>query len=329
MSKIVNFIKGIFVGIALVIPGLSGSIFAVVVGLYEKIINAISTLKKNLKKNILFLLPIVLGAVVGVLLSAKLIIDLCEKYPQQAYFFFIGLVLGSVPLVVRKMNKIKFKPLYLLITFFALGFILLMGILSGNEAETTTEVAYHLTDLYDVLAVFVSGFLSCALMSIPGVSGSVTLMVLGQYNKVYGAVGECTVMIKHILKGDFDAALNSSRAIWTALVFAVGGILGFLIIAKLISRLLAKFEAQVYYGVAGMILGAVIILFKNGVMLDDKFTSIFKKGISSGIISMLLIDILLVIIGVICTLFLDDDSAMAQKMKKKNKSGGAIENAEK
>ncbi len=321
MNKIINFIKGIVVGIAVVIPGLSGSIFAVVVGLYEGMINAVSTLRKNFKKNVIYLLPIVLGAIIGILLSAKLIVDICEKFPQQSYFFFIGLVIGSAPLVIRKMKKKGFNPLYLLITLFSLGFILIMGMLSGGEADEASEMVYHLTGITDFVFVFISGFISCAFMSIPGVSGSVTLMVLGQYHKVYGAVGECTDMLKFLLKGDFEAAANASLSIFTVAVFGIGGVLGFLIIAKLISKLLEKFEAQVYYGVAGMIIGAVIILFKQGVMMDEKFMSIFENGFSNSIIVMLVIDLLLVAIGVICTLFLDDDSALAQKMKSKNKVG--------
>lgn len=321
MSHIINFIKGIIVGIAVVIPGLSGSMFAVIVGVYEKIINAISTLTKNFKKNILFLLPIVLGGVIGILLSAKLIVDLCETYPQQSYFFFIGLVLGSIPLVLRKIKAIDFNPLYLLITLFSFGFILLMGYLSAGETSATiSDTVHHLTGISDVIAVFVAGFFSCALMSVPGVSGSVTLMVLGQYNKVYGAVGDCSDMIKYLLKGDLDNALLMGRSLGTALVFAIGGVLGFLIIAKLISKLLAKFEAQVYYGVAGMVCGAAVILFAQGVLLDDRFKAVFiGGGLSGGIIGLFVIDILLVIIGTICTLFLDDDSELVQKMKKKGK----------
>ncbi len=191
MSHIVNFIKGIIVGIAVVIPGLSGSMFAVIVGLYEKMINAVSTLRKGFKKNVLFLLPIVLGGVIGILLSAKLIVDLCEEFPQQAYFFFIGLVLGSIPLVLRKVKQINFKPVYLLITLFSFIFIMIMGYLSSGEtSESISETTHYLTSFSDVIAVFIAGFFSCALMSVPGVSGSVTLMVLGQYNKVYGAVGD-------------------------------------------------------------------------------------------------------------------------------------------
>ena len=115
-------------------------------------------------------------------------------------------------------------------------------------------------------------------MSIPGVSGSVTLMVLGQYNKVYGAVSECTDMLKHLARGNFAEAGEASKSIWLVLVFAVGGIAGFILISKLIARLLAKYEAQTYYGVAGMVIGAVIILFLQGVMTDQEFTAAFGGG---------------------------------------------------
>ena len=318
MTQIINFVKGIFIGIAVVIPGLSGSIFAVVVGLYEKMIHAVSDFRKNIKKNILFLLPIVLGAVVGILLSTKLILMLCETYTQQAYFFFIGLVLGSIPLVLRKLKGKKFHPAYLLITLFSMGLILLMGFFSNADAgEGAVNTAYYLTGLKDTVLILFSGFLSCALMSIPGESGSVTLMVLGQYNKVYGAVSECTDMLKYLISGEFDRAWESSRSIWLVLAFAIGGIAGFILISKLIAKLLAKFEAQTYYGVGGMILGAIIILFVQGVMTDQKFTSAFQGSMTAGILGMLVLDLVLIAVGVVCTLFLDDDSELAQRAKKK------------
>ena len=318
MTQIINFVKGIFIGIAVVIPGLSGSIFAVVVGLYEKMIHAVSDFRKNIKKNILFLLPIVLGAVVGILLSTKLILMLCETYTQQAYFFFIGLVLGSIPLVLRKLKGKKFHPAYLLITLFSMGLILLMGFFSNADAgEGAVNTAYYLTGLKDTVLILFSGFLSCALVSIPGVSGSVTLMVLGQYNKVYGAVSECTDMLKYLISGEFDRAWESSRSIWLVLAFAIGGIAGFILISKLIANLLAKFEAQTYYGVGGMILGAIIILFVQGVMTDQKFTSAFQGSMTAGILGMLVLDLVLIAVGVVCTLFLDDDSELAQRAKKK------------
>lgn len=324
-NKIVDFIKGIIVGIAIVIPGLSGSIFAVVVGLYDKMINAVSTIKTNFKKNIIYLLPIAVGGLLGILLSTKAIVKIYTNYPQQSYFFFIGLVIGSIPLVLRKMSKVRFKPSYLLITFFSIGFIVLMGYLGGGE--NTSEVSgvnTHISGVFDFLTVFAAGFASCASMTIPGVSGSVSLMVLGEYPRVYGAVAECTDMIRYLAAGDMSAALEASKSIWTVLVFGIAGVLGFVLVAKLIAKLLQKFEAQVYYGVLGMVLGAVIILFKQGVMIDEKFMAIFTDGLSSSVLLMLSIDAILIVIGVICTMFLDDDSALAQKMKKKNKADSEV-----
>ena len=142
-------------------------------------------------------------------------------------------------------------------------------------------------------------------------------MVLGQYNKVYGAVSECTDMLKYLISGEFDRAWESSRSIWLVLAFAIGGIAGFILISKLIAKLLAKFEAQTYYGVGGMILGAIIILFVQGVMTDQKFTSAFQGSMTAGILGMLVLDLVLIAVGVVCTLFLDDDSELAQRAKKK------------
>lgn len=323
MLSIINFFKAIIIGIALVIPGLSCSIFAVIVGLYDKMIGAVNNIRKSFKKSICFLIPIGLGVIIGILLSAKLIVDICEKYPQQSYFFFIGLVLGSIPLVLRKMKKVKFRPAYLLITVISICFILLMGFLSSNGNNgAVSESVYKIKDFSDALMVFFAGFFSCASMSIPGISGSVALMVLGQYNKVYGAVGEFAEMFRFMIIGDFKSASNSAESVWTVLIFAVGGIIAIALLAKIVGKLLEKFEAQVYYGVAGMIIGAIIILFTQGVMLDKKFSSmingLYSDNIKS-IVIMLLIDILMIIIGTICTLLLDDDSKTAKNIKEKGK----------
>ena len=126
-------------------------------------------------------------------------------------------------------------------------------------------------------------------------------------------------MLKHLARGNFAEAGEASKSIWLVLVFAVGGIAGFILISKLIARLLAKYEAQTYYGVAGMVIGAVIILFLQGVMTDQEFTAAFGGDFTMGILGMLALDLVLIVIGVICTLFLDDDSELAQKAKKKGK----------
>ena len=98
MEHIINFFKGMIVGIANVIPGVSGGTIAVCTGIYEKLISTISNFFKNFKKtfksNFFFLIPIGLGAVVGILAFSKLMTYLLENFPMQTNFTFIGLILG-------------------------------------------------------------------------------------------------------------------------------------------------------------------------------------------------------------------------------------------
>ena len=100
-----NFLKGIVIGLGAVAPGLSGSILLVIFGLYRKTIAAISGLFKNFKKNILFLIPLGLGVLLGIILFSKLVDWLLIQYQMQTRFAFLGLILGSVHLFWREVRK--------------------------------------------------------------------------------------------------------------------------------------------------------------------------------------------------------------------------------
>lgn len=303
MKSVINFIKGFFIGIALVIPGLSGSIFAVVVGLYDKILMAINTFRKNLKKNIIFLLPILLGILAGIFGSTNAILWVCENYTQQSYFFFIGLVLGSLPLVLRKMKKVKFNPIYLILAF--LSFFIIMTITlsigAGNEEAAKSYIAIErIQNVSDLLIVFGAGVFSCSMMAIPGVSGSVMLMVVNQYGTVYNAVGKCVYVVKYILQGNWEMAMASAESVLIVIPYGIGAIVGFVLIAKILTYLLKKFEGLTYYAVLGLIIGAIFSLAYNGVLPDLDFTLGAGK-----LVGLFVIDIILVIAGILCTIFLD------------------------
>lgn len=305
MKRIINFLKGIFIGIALVIPGLSGSIFAVVVGLYESILNAVNNIRKEFKKSVIFLLPIVFGVGVGILASTKLVLWVTESYTQQSYFFFIGLVLGSVPLILRKVKGVKFKPQYLLISIAAFVAILSISFLiTGNMTETEAKEMpkiVKITGVDDFLILTFAGIFSCASMSIPGVSGSVMLMVVGQYGSVYNAVGNCVDFLKALLTGNFDEAKIAASSILVVLPFMIGAIIGIALIAKFLVFLLKKYEALMYYAVGGLVAGAVVTLFTEAAK-DPTFS--FSIGVSKFLL-ILLIDAVLVVVGVLCTKYLD------------------------
>ncbi len=305
LKQIFHFIKGILIGIAAVIPGLSGSIFAVVVGLYEDILLAVNNLRKQTKKSILFLLPIVIGAAVGVLISTNLVLYICETYTHQSYIFFIGLVLGSIPLILRKMKKVPFRSVYLILPLITFAVILFVSFytknLSSGSAESYVAIP-QITGIGDFLVIFFSGLVSCSLMSIPGISGSITLMVIGQYGSVYNAVGKCADMLTSLVQGNWEGVKASGSSVFVVLPFALGAIAGFLLIAKFLVYLLKKAEALTYYAVFGLVLGAIATLFLDGVFADKTQLS----GMDSKmLVFTVILDLILIAGGIFCSVFLD------------------------
>ena len=109
----INFLKGIVVGLGGVAPGLSGSVLLIIFGLYQKTLDALGTLVVNFKKNVRFLLPLVAGMFLGVLLFSKVIDFFLSSYEMPTRFCFLGLILGTVPLFYKEVKKDGFSAKYL------------------------------------------------------------------------------------------------------------------------------------------------------------------------------------------------------------------------
>ena len=291
---ITNTIKGIFIGIALVVPGLSGSILALVMGLYEGIINAVSGFRKDIKKNVIFLAPIGIGAVIGILASARIVLWLCQEFPLQSYLFFTGLVIGAYPLIFRKMKKTKYKPSYVLLTAIGFAFMFIVSHIMDTGMERSHIAIETLSSAAEFGTVFAAGAISMSFMMIPGVSGSVMLMLLGQYGTVYNAVGMIIDLVRYVLSGNMEAASYVFMTVLLVVPFALGALIGVIFIAKILSFLLSKWEGQVYYAVLGLVSSAVFLLVDESGLLQT-YEGIFPIATA----------IVLLIIGVLCTLFLD------------------------
>lgn len=314
---IINAFKGIFIGVALVVPGLSGSILALVMGLYEGIIHAISDFRHDVKKNTLFLAPIGIGAAIGILASARIVLWLCQTYPLQSYLFFAGLVLGAYPLIFRKIRKGKYKPVYILALALGFSFMVIAGGLSDTGLERAHVAIDRLESISDFWALFIAGCISVSLMMIPGVSGSVMLMTLGQYGTVYNAVGMSVDLIGYILRGNFEAAGAVFMSVLLVLPFGLGAIVGIGFIAKIIKFFLSKWETVVYYAVMGLVSGAVFLLVgESGILVSDSETvsssvawlalgeNFFSWSWSGNLIGKFM-GVVFLIIGLLCTLLLD------------------------
>ncbi|MDV7720075.1 DUF368 domain-containing protein [Pediococcus ethanolidurans] len=296
----INTMKGFFIGIALVIPGLSGSMFAVVVGLYERMVEAISTFRKQPLKNIKFLLPIMIGAVIGILASTKLVLWLCEQFPVMSYGFFIGLVIGVLPFVYKKVSFQKFNFFDAILAI--LGFVFIMFVShQGTEGLSDFVAMSQLRTLSDWGVIAFAGFFAISMMMIPGISGAVMLMMVNQYGTIYNSVAKLLDTVMFLLVGKFDQAKQAFSSVIILLPFIIGAVLGVILMAKVLNYLLHKYAHQVYCAVFGIVVAGIWILME--LALQGAALNVQNSGSWFGVIVILIVAI---IVGVLATLFLDN-----------------------
>lgn len=182
MKYAADFFKGIIVGIGGVAPGLSGSVMMIILGLYEKAVNAISTLFKNFKENMMFLIPLVCGCGVGVLIFSKIVDFTLTNYEFQTRYLFLGLVLGTLPLFYKEVKKNGFaKKYYLLIAVAFFAGVLLFSV-GDNSFQKMTEPSL-VESVWLGVAVAGSSL-------VPGVDSAVILSALGLYELYVSSIAE-------------------------------------------------------------------------------------------------------------------------------------------
>lgn len=250
MKNIILVIKGFIMGIANIIPGVSGGTLALTMGIYENFIGAISHFFSNLKENIKFLLPIFIGIGLSLLTMSNVITASFNKYPIPTTLFFMGLVIGGIPMLFSKIKGTKEvkKPISYVILF--LTFLLVMVLAFSKEifGGTLGNADFSNLNILGYLNLTLIGTIAAATMVIPGVSGSLVLMLLGFYFPIVNVIKELT---------HFN---NIGSNILIAGFFGVGILIGIVLIAKLIEWLLAKFETFTYFGVIGFIIASVLAI---------------------------------------------------------------------
>lgn len=273
--------------------------FAVVVGLYEKMVAAISNFRQAPLKHLKFLIPIMIGAVIGVLASTKLVLWLCERFPVMSYGFFIGLVVGVLPFVFKKMHRHHFD--FGDVLLIALGFAFIMVVSHQGSQESSEFVALtQPSSLGDWATIGFAGFFAIAMMMIPGISGAVMLMMVNQYGTIYNAVAKLVDAAMFIVIGKFGAAQSALASVLILVPFIIGAFLGVIIAAKILNYLLRHYSQRVYSAVLGIILAGIWIL-----------AELALKGAQLGIqegsswLGMGLSFVLFIIIGTLATIFLD------------------------
>jgi len=248
-KNILLVIKGFIMGIANIIPGVSGGTLALILGIYEDFIGAISHFFSNLKKNICFLIPIAIGMLLAIASLSRVIDYSYKHFPIPTSLFFVGLVLGGIPMLVGKVRgkkEVKQASSYVI---FALTFLLVMVMACSDFIfGEGLKVSFTNMGLVQYLLLFIVGVVAAATMVIPGVSGSLVLMLLGYYYPVLTVIKECTKL------------QNLGSNIIILGVFGVGVLLGIVLISKLIEFLFQKYETKTYFGVLGFIVASILAI---------------------------------------------------------------------
>lgn len=306
MDSLRLFINGFLIGIANIIPGMSGGTLALVLGIYERLIGALrriglSTVKKllrgaTLRKNALedakaelrridfgFLSLLGIGAIAAVLLTSKLIVYLLNHHHDATYGFFSGLILISILIPMRMLKAFGWKELLVLLIAVALIFSLSIGTTekqlarmaykSGIETTTGSGVSERGTALptsWELVLFFGSGALAISAMILPGISGSFLMLALGVYFPLLTAINTMLEGISELLKGIFETSLLGSLLIIG--FTTVGCLFGLLAFTRLLNYLLDHYRNLTIAFLIGLMVGSLYGLwpFREFTLIDGE-----------------------------------------------------------
>lgn len=245
-----NFLKGMVMGLANIIPGVSGGTLAVSMGIYDKLIHCLTHLFREFKESIRFVLPIILGMIVALAGLSFVITPAFEYFPLQTNGLFIGLIVGGLPLMFRKVkgSRIRIGHGIVFLIFFAIVIgMAMLGDTEGKAADLSLG-------LVNVLKLFGVGVIASATMVIPGVSGSMMLLVMGYYNPIVATIKEFVEALVHFNMQEI------LRCCGILIPMGIGVIVGIFAIAKVIEIIFEKFPVYAYYAIIGLILASPIAI---------------------------------------------------------------------
>lgn len=267
MKVVFDILKGILIGVANIVPGVSGGTMMVSMGIYDDIISSITNLFRQFKKSVLTLLPYGIGMGIGIVGFAFIIQYLFANFPIPTAFLFIGLILGGLPIMLGKIKGKKINAANGLVFFLFFALVIGLQILGeGNGTDTTITLS-----IVEIIKLFFIGVITSSTMVIPGVSGSMILMLIGYYNPILNMVTE---VITALTTMDMPVLLHG---IGILIPFGIGVIIGIFAIAKIIELLLQHYETLTFSGILGLVCASPIAVLMN--------TDLSEFGIISILIS--------------------------------------------
>lgn len=240
-------LKGFIIGIGKIIPGVSGALLAISLGVYEPAIKAIGNFFKDPIKNFKFLFPLGVGAVLAIILTSKFLLFLLNNYYVLVMLFFLGLIGGGILPVLKKVNIKNLKISNYVVIFLTFMFVISLTFFKNNFSINDISNSF-----LEMLIYFLIGSIDAATMIIPGISGTAVMMLLGVYD-----------LLLNLLSSINDVFNNLNIYI----PYTIGIIITVLTLSKLISYLFYKKSELMYSGILGFSISSILVLlidlFKN------------------------------------------------------------------
>lgn len=252
-----RFILGVIIGVAALTPGVSGGVIAAAVGLYEPMIGALNSLVRDFRRSFSYILPIGLGLLCGVALFVAFMGPLVQYYEDSVIYVFLGLVLGSIPSMVREAHEggARFRARYLIAALIAF-------LAAISELFFQVDIFSYSGEFGMWRTLFYGAVISFG-MIVPGISTSFLLMAFGAYGDLLAILHKLPSVVVTWFTGGYDsfgqalAAMDFMVLLWLGIGFLVTS----LAIIKLVGYLFRRHRQYAYYAVLGFLAGSMVQVF--------------------------------------------------------------------
>ena len=239
-------ILGFLIGLAVIIPGISGSTISIMFKLYEKLLYAMGNIFKKFKACFIFLLPIVIGAVVGLLVGFLTIRELLNTIPFLVILLFIGLMIGAFPVVNNEIKGEAKTPKRIIL--YILGLIIPVALALSSLYLFKGDRSLADIGIMDYIIFFILGYLISVTQLVPGLSATALLMALGYFNVIINAISVIYL-------------LDNLNVLFLFVIMFIGVLVGLITFSKLMNFGFAKAKKTLYFLINGLSLGSIIAMF--------------------------------------------------------------------
>ena len=272
MRLLKEICRGSLLGVANIMPGVSVGALGIPLGIYVKIIYSISHLRKDLKHSTRIQTPIGIGVVLGFAGLSFVIRWLFEEYPLQTNLLFVGLVLGGIPEILKPIRAEKVRTAGILAFFFFFFLVAVLPMLNISGKEAVMDLSFA-----TAVKMFGIGIISAATMVVPGVSGSMILLLIGYYQPLLDEITGC---IQGFLTMNADQMIRGVLILAPA-VLGLGA--GIIVIAKIVEYLLAHHKTTSYWGILGLIIASPV-----GILAEMRGMSFDAVSVLTGVPALLI-----------------------------------------